>query len=160
MMASNKTPKSKRVLAVSSGGGHWVEMLRILPALEGNDVVLVTVDQAYQTDLPKNSTARFHHVQDVTRWNKIRWIQTAFQILWILIKERPDVVISTGALPGYMAVRLGKMLGATTIWLDSVANVEELSHSGEKISKHADLWLTQWSHLAQANGPHYQGAVL
>lgn len=150
----------KRVLAVSSGGGHWVELLRILPALDNTDIALVTVDAAYQTDLEESCAARFYHVQDVTRWNKIRWMQTALQIFWILLKERPAVIISTGALPGYMAVRLGKMLGARTIWLDSIANVEELSHSGEKIGKYADLWLTQWPHLAKPGGPQFRGAVL
>ncbi len=158
--ANRKRKEKKRVLAACSGGGHWVEMLRILPAFEEYDLIIVTVDKAYQTDLENIDSARFYCVQDVTRWNKIRWIQTAFQILWILVKERPDVVVSTGALPGFMAARLGKLLGAKTIWLDSIANVDELSASGEKIGPHADLWLTQWPHLASTDGPDCRGAVL
>jgi hypothetical protein len=41
-----------------------------------------------------------------------------------------------------------------------VANVDELSMSGRKAGPHADLWLTQWPHLAAANGPRYSGSVL
>jgi hypothetical protein len=79
-----------------------------------------------------------------------------------MIKHRPDVVISTGAASGYFALRIGKLFGAKTIWLDSIANAEELSLSGAKVQKHADLWLTQWEHLAnpQEGGPEYKGAVL
>lgn len=70
------------------------------------------------------------------------------------------MVLSTGAAPGYIAVRLGKLIGAKTIWIDSIANVEHLSMAGELAGQHADLWLTQWPHLAKADGPHFHGAVL
>ncbi len=76
------------------------------------------------------------------------------------LEERPDVVVSTGALPGFFGVVLGKRLGAKTIWVDSLANVEELSLSGEKVGPHADLWLTQWEELAYPGGPRYAGTVL
>ena len=147
----------KKILAISSGGGHWVELIRIASAFEGHDVAFATVDIAYQCEV---SSARFYTVQDVTRWNKLRWLHTLAQLMWILLRERPDVVISTGALPGYFSLRLAKWFGARTIWLDSIANVEELSMSGQKIGKHADLWLTQWPHLAKPTGPYYRGTVL
>jgi hypothetical protein len=150
-------PSPKRVLGVSSGGGHWVELLRLLPAFEGHDVALVTVDIAYRNDAGK---ARFYTVRDVTRWNKIRWVQTITKLLWILAREKPDVVISTGALPGYFCLRLAKWFRARTVWLDSIANVDELSLSGQMIGAHVDLWLTQWPHLAKPHGPRYMGTVL
>ncbi|MFQ5805354.1 MAG: hypothetical protein ACE5I3_02760 [Phycisphaerae bacterium] len=66
----------------------------------------------------------------------------------------------TGAAPGYVGLRLGKLLGAQTIWIDSIANVERLSLSGERIARHADLWLTRWPHLARSDRPSYLGGVL
>jgi len=149
--------RKKKILAVSSGGGHWVELIRIAPAFVGHDVAFATVDETYHSDV---GSARFYTVRDVTRWNKRRWIQTVVKLMWILLRERPDVVVSTGALPGYFSLRLAKCFGAKTIWLDSIANVEELSMSGQKIGKYADLWLTQWPHLVKPNGPLYRGTVL
>ena len=64
------------------------------------------------------------------------------------------------AAPGYFAIRFGKWLGCRTIWIDSIANVEQLSMAGQLVKPYADLWLTQWSHLAGAEGPHFMGAVL
>lgn len=147
----------KKILAVSSGGGHWVEMIRIKPAFEGHDIVFATVDEAYRSGA---GSSRFYTFRDVTRWDKLRWGQTIVKLAWILLREKPDVVVSTGALPGYFALRLAKWFGARTIWLDSIANVEELSMSGRKIGKYSDLWLTQWPHLAQPDGPLYRGTVL
>jgi hypothetical protein len=42
----------KKILAVSSGGGHWIELLRVRPAFEGADVVYVTVRRDYAGDVP------------------------------------------------------------------------------------------------------------
>lgn len=99
-------------------------------------------------------------VNDATRWDKVGLARMALRLLWIILRERPDVVISTGAAPGYFALRLARLVRARTIWVDSMANVEQLSMSGEKIGRHADLWLTQWAHLARPDGPHYAGSVL
>ena len=74
--------------------------------------------------------------------------------------EKPDIVITTGAAPGYLALRLARLIHARTVWLDSIANVDQLSLSGLKVGRYADLWLTQWPHLAKPEGPHYAGSVL
>lgn len=145
---------------VSSGGGHWVELIRLLPALEGCDATFVTVQKSYRLELGEYKESRFYVVADITRWNRFKWMLTAIQILIIILHERPEVIVSTGALPGFFALRIGKVFGARTVWVDSIANVDELSRSGEKIGKHADLWLTQWPDLAREDGPRYKGAVL
>lgn len=152
-----KRRRKKRVLAVSSGGGHWVELLRVTPAMAGAEVAYVTVQRDYVHDV---AGARFYAVNDATRWNKAAVLVMAMRLLLIMFRERPDVVLTTGAAPGYFALRFGRWLGAKTIWLDSIANAEELSMSGRIAGRHADLWLTQWRHLASDEGPEYAGAVL
>ncbi|MCC6795758.1 MAG: UDP-N-acetylglucosamine--LPS N-acetylglucosamine transferase [Candidatus Hydrogenedentes bacterium] len=149
--------RKKKFLAVSSGGGHWVQMLRIAHVFRGQDVTFVTVDKMYASDVPG---MRLYAVADATEWNKLKLIVQAFQLLVILIRERPDFVVSTGAAPGFFAIRLGKLLGAHTVWIDSIANVERLSKAGQKVELYADLWLTQWPHLELDSGPYYRGAVL
>lgn len=154
---SSSAEKAIKVLAVASGGGHWVQLRRIAPAFEGADIAYLTVESTYR---PEVGESRFHVVLDATRWNKLKLLCMLAQIAWVIAKERPDVVISTGAAPGYFAIRLGKLAGARTMWVDSIANVEQLSLSGQKIMKHADRCLTQWAHLAGPDGPEYAGAVL
>ena len=33
-----------KILVVASGGGHWIQMLRLRPAFEGLDVAFVSVE--------------------------------------------------------------------------------------------------------------------
>ncbi len=154
---SGKSNRPIRVLAVSSGGGHWTELLRLTPAFAGCWMTYVTVEPSYRSEV---AGSRFRTVCDATRWNKLKLGIMLMQLAWIVLTERPDVVISTGAAPGYFAIRLGKLIRARTIWVDSIANIDALSSSGEWIGEYADLWLTQWEHLAKPGGPEYRGGVL
>ena len=144
-------------MLVASAGGHWVQLNRLLPAFEGCELVFVTTEAKYGPTVGNN---QFLVVPDANQWDKLRVVWLALVMLKHILLVRPDVVISTGAAPGFMAIFFGKKLGAKTIWLDSIANAEKLSLSGEKAGRYADLWLTQWQHLATAEGPKYVGAVL
>ncbi len=146
-----------RILAISSGGGHWVELLRLRPALEGAEVFFATVDHAYSKEVPGE---RFFVIRDATRWNKAALLLLLVEVAILLVRVRPDRVITTGAAPGYFAVRLARFVGARSLWLDSIANVDELSLSGQMAGKSAEMWLTQWEHLGRPEGPHYRGGVL
>lgn len=144
-------------MLVSSSGGHWVQLNRLLPAFEGCEKIFVTTESKYRSTVGNN---HFLLVPDASRWNKLQSIWLAIVILKHVLTVQPDVIISTGAAPGFFALFWGKKLGAKTIWLDSIANVDELSMSGRMVKKYADLWLTQWEHLASPRGPQYVGAVL
>ena len=147
----------KKILAVASGGGHWTQMMRLREIFDGHDVTFVGVKQLYRSDVEPH---RFYAIPDVSRLHKWTLVFSIGKLLFILIKERPSVVITTGSAPGMLALRLGKMLGARTVWIDSIANAEEMSLSGRTARKFADLWLTQWPHLASADGPAFLGSVL
>ena len=146
-----------KVLAIASGGGHWVQLLRLRPAFEGCDVVFATAKEGYRSDV---GGAEFRVITDANRSNKIGLLKSAWSIFKLIRTERPDVIVSTGAAPGFFALKMGKLVGIRTIWVDSIANAEELSMSGAKAGSCADLWLTQWPHLAAEPGPKYFGNVL
>ena len=147
------------MLAVASGGGHWIQLSRLMPAFSDCDIAYVTTLKSYRAQLPPES--RFYVVGDGNIRTKFRLLLMGVRLALIVLRERPDVVISTGAAPGYFAIRFGKLLaGARTIWVDSMANAEKMSLAGRRVAAHADLWLTQWPHLAAPEGPYYAGAVL
>jgi UDP-N-acetylglucosamine:LPS N-acetylglucosamine transferase len=117
----------------------------------------------YETDSKGQKAPAFYVVVEASRWQKFKLFCQFLQIISILFKVRPHIVISTGAAPGFFALRIGKLLGARTIWVDSIANAEELSLSGKKVGACADLWLTQWKHLSSSNdqkSPRYEGSVI
>lgn len=145
-------------MAIASGGGHWVQMRRIMPAFAGLDVVYVSVDPSSATDVPGST---YYTVRNVSRRDRVGFAVLVAQLVRILARERPDLVITTGAAPGLVALSLAKTLfRARTVWIDSIANVERLSSSGKHARWVADVWLTQLQHLARPGGPDYWGAVL
>ncbi len=144
-------------MAVASGGGHWVQLLRLRSAFDDHSVVFVTVREEYRADLEPGD--RLVVVADATRWNPLGLVQLTLQLAWALLRHRPQIIISTGAAPGVIALRLGRLIRARTVWVDSIANCEEISMSGRRAGKHAGLWLTQWPHLATPDGPRYAGSV-
>jgi len=76
-----------------------------------------------------------------------------------VVRERPAGVFSTGAAPGCFAILVGRLLGARTIWLDSIALSERLSLSGRLWRRVAGLCLTQWPQVSE-RGVEYAGDVL
>lgn len=144
-----------RILAIASGGGHWVQLMQLKPAFAGHDIHYATTLQGLDP-----GSAPVHLVPDCNREAPLRAVLCVLRLLWILASHRPQIVISTGALPGYLAIRLAKLAGARTVWIDSVANAGEMSLSGQLVRSHADLWLSQWPDVAQASGAEYAGAVL
>jgi UDP-N-acetylglucosamine:LPS N-acetylglucosamine transferase len=146
----------KKILAVASGGGHWVQLLRLRPAFAGCSVQYATTKPEYAKDVD----APLYVVSDASVWEKIKLIRMFVEMAIVMARVRPHVVITTGAAPGFAAIFFGKLFGARTIWLDSIANSEVLSNSGAHAKRWADVWLTQWPDLATQDGPEYWGEVL
>lgn len=154
--------RKPRIMAVASAGGHWVQLMRLCPAWEGMDVTYVTTDPGLRQTLIEAGTPApdFRVITEANRWHKRKLIKQLAELTYVMARLRPDAVITTGAAPGYFALRLGRLFGARTVWIDSMANAEELSLSGQQARRHADLWLTQWEHLAKPEGPQFLGSVL
>lgn len=147
----------RRVLAVASGGGHWVQLMRLRPAFEGTEIHYATVDPSAQERVAPAPVHLYPDANKDTRW---RMVMAALALAIIVLRVRPHVVISTGAAGGYLAIRFARLLGARTLFLDSIANTRQLSLSARLAQQTADLVLSQWPAVARASGAEYRGAVL
>ena len=146
-----------KVFAISSPGGHWIQLTRLCAGLEAkHEIVYALPDKFFK---PKRAQ-KIYSVIDVSADDKWKLIPCAFQVGYILLKERPQVILSTGAAPGVVAIVLGKLLRIRTIWVDSIANVQKISRSGELVKNCADVFLTQWEHLSDQQQILFKGSVL
>lgn len=143
-----------KVLAVSSGGGHWLQLRRLAPAWEGAELVTACVADGPPMPTPG---LRHHRLRDATRWDRWGLVVLGLQVGWMMLRERPDVVVTTGAAPGLLALAWGRVCGAHTVWIDSLANVREMSGAGRLARFVATDWLTQWPHLAAEPGTSGSG---
>jgi hypothetical protein len=69
-------------------------------------------------------------------------------------------VVSTGAAGGVLAIRIARLIGARTMFIDSIANARELSISARLALGVADRVLSQWPGVAEQTGAEYRGAVI
>lgn len=152
-----KKTRSLRVLAVSSGGGHWVQMLRLRPAFDGAEVHYATVDASAAAIV---APAPVHLYPDANKGTKLRLLLATLRLAVIVARVRPDVVISTGAAGGYLAIRMARLLGARTMFIDSIANARQLSVSARMARGVAHRVLSQWPQVAAQTGTEFRGAVI
>ncbi|WP_336973140.1 glucuronosyltransferase [Sphingobium aromaticiconvertens] len=154
---SQQGDRKIKVLAASSAGGHWEQLMLLRPALEKFTVVFATSNP----QLGERHGLRGVLALPESNRNRPLRVLRCIVHAWRLVREvRPDVVITTGALPGLLVLICGRVSGAHTIWLDSVANSERLSMSGRWARFFASRWLTQWAPLSGRHGPEFVGALL
>lgn len=145
----------KKVLAVASGGGHWRQLMLLKPAFEQFNVKYITTI----IGLPEqDNITDYLIVKDSNKNEKLLVVYSFIQLLFVFFKFRPDIIITTGAAPGLLAIVLGKFFFRKTIWIDSIANAEDLSLCGRLSKRLANITLTQWEHLAKGK-VEYKGSV-
>jgi len=150
---------SMKICFAGSAGGHLSQLLKIASAWSGYEVCWITTTEVVRASLGEQGNV--HVAGECNRQHPVRVLRVFLRCLRILRRERPDVVISTGAAPGCMAAILGHLAGAKVIWLDSITNVNRLSLSGRLVRPFADLFLVQWPALARKyRGVEYVGAVI
>ncbi len=137
--------KKKKVIAIASVGGHWIQLLRIVKPLEKEfDIIYISTHKKCSRLVEGHI---FYCIRDFSRWDFYKLVPEFFRILNILHKEKPDVVITTGAAPGLICLLAAKLCVTKTVWIDSIANVEHLSFSGRIAIKFAQRVYTQWHEL-------------
>jgi UDP-N-acetylglucosamine:LPS N-acetylglucosamine transferase len=145
-MSSNSNQKQLRICLAASAGGHISQLLKLAESWNGYETFCVTTTEVVRNKLSKSGEV--YVVGECNRQHPIRVVAVLLRCCRIIFKERPDVVISTGAAAGCMLCFLGKMFGAKVVWIDSITNVERISLSGRMVRYIADLFLVQWPELA------------
>ena len=149
-----------KICLACTHGGHFVEMMRLLDAFEEYSHFFVT----YNSEATKNlENAYFIEFEERGLKAKMMLIKTLIKAIKILIKEKPDVVISTGG--GEIAVPfcyIGKVFGAKVIFVETLARVTTPSGGGKCVYPIADLFLVQWESLLKRYGikAKYWGKVI
>lgn len=151
--------KKIRICLAASAGGHMTQLLKLTECWNGYETFCVTTTEVLRNKLSKYG--RVYIVGECNRQHPVRVFAVLVRCIRIVFRERPDVVISTGAAAGCLLCMLCKMLGAKIVWLDSITNVERISLSGRMVRYIADLFLVQWPELTERyKRVEYIGAVI
>ena len=149
-----------KMCLVCTQGGHLVEMMRLLGAFDGHNYFFVTYNSEATKNLENAYLIKFEGWDLKGKILLVKYIVKAFRIL---IKEKPDVIISTGG--GEIAVPfcyIGKILGTKVIFIETLARMTTPSGGGKLVYPIADLFLVQWKPLLKKYGQKakYWGRVI
>jgi UDP-N-acetylglucosamine:LPS N-acetylglucosamine transferase len=154
-----KNQKAIKLCLAASSGGHLNQLLKLVQCWKRYDSIYITTTEVVRDKLKELGCV--YVVGECNRQQPLKVMEVLFKCLKVMIHERPDVVISTGAAAGCIMSFLGKLFGAKVIWIDSITNVKRISLSGRMVRYIADLFLVQWSELAeQYKNVEYVGAVI
>jgi UDP-N-acetylglucosamine:LPS N-acetylglucosamine transferase len=138
---------AKKIAFVASSGGHLEEISRLKGIEKKYDSFLVTEKSDFEI---KNFCEKRYYVPMMNRkqisfFPKFIWL--FFRTLAILLKEKPDFIITTGALVAYPFCLLGKLLGIKVVYVESFARVYEPSLTGKLVYNMSDLFMVQWEDM-------------
>lgn len=145
-----------KICLTCSHGGHLTEILQLMDAFEGHEVFFITYEGSRSTEIKNKYT--FKNLGK----NPLRFIITTPYVLRILLKEKPDIIISTGSEIAIPVFYIGKLLGIRTMFIESLCRVKEPSLTGKIVYPVSDVFLVQWEQLLSKFGKkaEYWGNVL
>ncbi len=148
-----------KICLVSSAGGHFTETVQLLEAFEGHELFFVTWHSSREADVM--ALARAYFMQPFGT-SPVRLLLAFPKVLQILLREKPDVMVSLGAEIALPFFYLGKLLRIKTIFIESWCRLAGLSKTGRLLYPVADLFLVQWPQLLGVCGEkaRYEGAVI
>lgn len=135
-----------KLCLVCSSGGHFLELHSLKGLWEGYDCFWVTFNHS-DTQLLLQDEKRYWAYCPTNR-NIKNLIRNFFLAAKILRKERPGVIISTGAGIAVPFIYLGRVLGIKTIYIESLTRVRTLSLAARLIYPVTQHILVQWPELA------------
>jgi hypothetical protein len=131
--------EARRTGLVFSPGGHWAELQRALAGIAFDDVFHVTFADGRP---PPESVRRYHLCHP--RRSVWRTLRNAWQSIAVLRRERPALLISTGADVAVPILYLGKLGGARIVFIETAGSAAP-TLAGRLVYPIADLFIVQWA---------------
>ena len=128
----------------ASSGGHLEQLLMLRPIMEKYDSFIVTEKTSYKITVKNKKIYYMHQVNRKERLFPLWMIINVFKAFEILIKERPNIIITTGVLAMIPLCFLVKLTGGKLIYLESFAKVTSATETGKLLYKFADQFYVQW----------------
>jgi len=138
----------KKIGFVSSSGGHWEELMCLKEIAEENVSFFVTEQSGQVSAESKNDNT--YLVSQINRREKSffkKFIVLFAKAFKILLKEKPDVIITTGALAAYPFCVVAKLMRKKVVYIESFARVYQKSLTGKLVYQFADLFIVQWESM-------------
>lgn len=140
--------KNIKVCLTSSSGGHFMQLKQLFDITKKYNTFIVTEKNVISLQLKSKYKVKYLVQQERKNIDFIfEFFINILKSIWIVITQKPDVVISTGAGATYPICKLVKMTGGKVIFIESFAKIKSPTVTGKKVYKFADEFYVQWPEM-------------
>ena len=134
-----------KICFVGSSGGHlahlymlkpfWKDKDRFWAAFDKEDArSLLTGEKVYPVYYPSNRSIK-------------ALIINTYLAIKILRKEKPDLIISSGAAPAIPFFWIGKLTGAKTVYIEVLDRIDKPTIAGKLCYPVTDKFIVEWEEM-------------
>ncbi len=144
----------KRVLFISSTGGHLSELLQLKCMFNDYDYMLVTEKTKSNMYLSDKYKGRVKYLTYGTKDRQkllypFRLLYNSFKSLFIYLKFHPDYIITTGTHTAGPMCLIGKIFKSKIIYIETFANIHTKTITGKLLYPISDLFIVQWPSMKE-----------
>lgn len=141
----------KKVLFISSTGGHLNELLQLSPLFDKYDYHIITENTKSNIILDKKYPGKIDYLiygtKDYLFSYLIKFIMNCFKSLYLYFKIKPKYILTTGTHTAVPMCYIGKIFRSKIIFIETFANSETKTLSGKIIYPIADIFIVQWENM-------------
>lgn len=141
----------KKVMFISSTGGHLEELLQLQPMFKKYDYHLVTEKTDSNLYLKDKYKSRVSYLLYGTKFHIITYpfklLLNCFISLFLYLKYTPDYIITTGTHTAGPMCCIGKLFGSRIVYIETFANIVSKTATGKIVYLFADKFIVQWESM-------------
>lgn len=134
-----------KVCLVSSSGGHWEQLQKLQPLIDKYDGFYVTE----KTSFSKGSSYLMMQTDLKDKLMPAKMLVNGLRALFIWLKEKPDIVVTTGTMVAYPFYLLAIIFRKKFVFIETFGRSKEPTVAGKLMQKHSDLFFVQWESQKQ-----------
>lgn len=141
----------KKVLFISSTGGHLSELMKLEPLFKQYDYSIITERDKTTNYLTRKYMGKVYYLPYCTRSKIFSYIFLFFYLILksfvLFIKIKPDVIVSTGTHTTVPMCYFAKIFRKKVIYIETYANITKKTLSGKIVYPISDLFIVQWEEM-------------
>lgn len=149
----------KKVLFISSTGGHLSEMLQLKDMFNRYDYHIITEKTKSNLSLKEKYQNKVNYLIYGTKDHPLTYpfklLANCFKSLYFYFRIHPDYIITTGAHTAGPMCLIGKIFGSKVIYIETFANINTKTITGRLLYPFADMFIVQWHSMKK----HYKDSI-
>ena len=143
--------KNKKILFISSSGGHLSELMQLKKMFTKYEYHIVTEKNDSTKNLKNEYKERISYLVYGTKKNPFKYLFVCIinfiKSFLIFIKQKPDVIVTTGAHTAVIMCYIAKLFRKRVIFIETFANINTKTLAGRLVYPIADTFVVQWEEM-------------